>query len=137
MKPTHYGQIAAVIFAAEGAFAVTHLIVGGKYDHFPHLLNVIVDVGLAAIWLAAAVAVTIRHTLAAFLAVVVGGVATHLHGILFSTVSPGTGVGVPFLLASCILPVLAVRSAPAWTAAAREAEGRHAPPASLPRSSHA
>jgi hypothetical protein len=137
MKPTHYGQIAAVIFAAEAAFAVTHRIVGGEYGRFTHTFNVSVDLVLAAIWLTAAVAVTVRRTFAAFLAVLIGGLATHIHGILFSVASPGTGAGVPFLLASCILPLLAVRSAPAWSAASKEAEERRMHPTSMQRSSHA
>jgi hypothetical protein len=125
MKPRRYAEIATVILLAQAAFAIVHRITGSEYGHFAHLQNVVVDVGLAVIWLAGALACAIRgSSMAAFLAVLVALAVTHIHGVMFSVAAPGKGYGVPFLVTSALLPLLLALSAPAWKRASTAAEGR-------------
>lgn len=138
MKPAHHAEVAAIVFLGGVAFAVTHLVSGAHYGHFVHLHNVIIDVGLATIWSAAALASLVRRTFASFLAVVAGTAVAHIHGFLFSVAAPGTGAGVPFLIASSVLlPLLFTWSAPAWRTAAAAPERRRVSAHSLSRPSHA
>jgi hypothetical protein len=123
MKPKHYAEIAAALFAAGAAFALIHRLSGGEYRHFVHTHNVIIDIGLFAIWTAGAVGALTRRSIGAFFAVIVAALVTHIHGLMFSVSWPGKGYGVPFLLASAVLPILLILSAPSWQkSAAREAE---------------
>jgi hypothetical protein len=125
MKPRHYAQAAALVFLAGAVFAIVHRATGSEYRHFVHWQNVVVDVALAVIWLAGAVACLVRRPMAAFFAVLVAALVTHLHGWMFSVSAPGTGYGVPFLLASVLVPYLLARSAPAWREVPAAGEERH------------
>jgi hypothetical protein len=127
LKPQHAADIAALVFLAEAAFAVIHRLSGGEYWGFTHLHNVVIDLGLAAIWLSAAAAVTIRHSFPVFFVAIVGGAVSLIHGLMFSVASRGTGFGVPFIVAAVLLGFLLTHSVPAWdttTAAPAEAHRR-------------
>jgi hypothetical protein len=114
MKPQHYAEVGALIFAAEATFAVVHRLTGGEYAGFVHLHNVIVDVGLATIWLIAATAMMVRRTFPLLFAVVLGAFASLVHGVQFSIASPGMWFGFPFMLAAGVLMAMLRKSMPAW-----------------------
>jgi hypothetical protein len=114
MRPRRYAQLAAVIFLAQAMFAVVHRISGGEYGHFIHVQNVLVDLSLAVLWLGGAAGCLVRRSMVAFFAVLLAALASYMHGIMFSVAAPGTGYGVPFLVASALLPLLVALSSPAW-----------------------
>jgi hypothetical protein len=137
MKPAHDAELVAALFAAGAFFAIIHLALGAPYEHSVHLYNVALDAGLAATWLCAAAGALVRRTFASLLAVIVGTATAFLHGLLFSVAAPGTGDGVPFLVASAVIPLLLVRSAPAWRVLSRPAAPEPSRRASTSRPSHA
>jgi hypothetical protein len=113
MQPRTYARVAAVILLAEGTYAVVHRILGGEYDNFVHLHNVIVDFGLMTIWFTAAVCALFPGPPATLYLVVLGGAASVVHGSIFS-LSSATPIGLPFLLAGPVVIWSLVRAAPAW-----------------------
>jgi hypothetical protein len=114
MKPQHAADVAALVFLAEAAFALIHRLSGFEYWGFTHLHNVVIDLGLAAIWLASAAAVTIRRSFPLFFVAMVGAAVSLIHGLMFSIAARGTGFGVPFLAAAVLLGYLLKHSVPAW-----------------------
>lgn len=137
MEAKRYAEVAAALFLAQAAFAIVHRISGAEYRHFVHLQNVIIDVGLATIWIAGAIACFTRRSKAAFLAVIAAVLVTFMHGIMFSLAAPGKGYGVPFLVSSALLSLLLARSARAWSSAATPSAARQEIHAALPRPRHA
>jgi hypothetical protein len=128
MKPQHAAEGAALVFLAEATFAVVHRISGGEYGRFTHVHNVVIDIGLAAIWLGAAAAVMVRRGFPIFFLAMVGAAVSLIHGLMFSVASPGTGVGIPFMVACVVIAFLLKRSVPAWdTTTAAPVEAAHAP----------
>jgi hypothetical protein len=116
MRPQRAAEVAALVFLAQAAFAVIHRLSGGEYRGFTHEHNVVIDLGLAAIWLSSVVAVTIRRSFPLFFVAMVGAAVSLIHGLMFSVASHGKGFGVPFLVASVLLGYLLKHSVPAWDA---------------------
>jgi hypothetical protein len=137
MKPAHDAELAAVLFAAGASFAIIHLALGAHYEHSVHLYNVALDAGLAVTWSCAAAGTLVRRTFASVLAAIVGAATAFLQGLLFSVAAPGTGDGVPFLVASAVIALLLVLSAPAWRVLSKKAAAKPSRGASLPRPRHA
>ena len=117
MKSEHYAEIAAVVFAAEGAFAVIHRVTGGEYPHFEHVHNVAIDIALAAVWFAAAVAMLFRKSFPVLFLAGTAIAVSLMHGLMMSVAFPGTAYGVPFMAAMVVLAMLLKRSLPAWDTA--------------------
>jgi hypothetical protein len=115
LEPTQHALVAACVLAAQGVFAVVHLILGPNYPGFTWITNVLVDASLAAVWSAAALAMLVRRTTVAFFVVMLAILASLTHGVLYSMVAPSTGVGVPFLVGAGIVSFCAMRSKPAWS----------------------
>lgn len=120
MRPVRYAYVAGVLFAAEAAFAIVHRLAGGRYAGFSHIHDVVIDLGLAVIWSAAALACLIHRSWPAFVIAFVGSAVSVIHGVLFSiaTTDHGPfGVGIPFLVAAAVQFYCAVHDAPAFLAA--------------------
>jgi len=138
MKPHHYAEIAALVLGAEASFAVIHRVMGGEYAGYSHAYSVFVDVGLAALWLSGAAAAVVRRTAPAFFVVVLGVMASLTYGLMFLVASPGTGAGLPFLVAAAVIAVMLNLSKSAWRMGPTErADGTLAAGLRLPLPSHA
>lgn len=121
MTPSVSARFAAALFAAEAIFPIAHRIAGADYRGFAHVHNVFVDTGLAVIWITAAVACLTRRSGLALVAVCIGGIASFVHGLMFSVANSSVGpygVGLPFLFAGVAQAYLTVHAIPAF---------RHAP----------
>jgi hypothetical protein len=117
MRPARYAYVAGVLFAAEAAFAIVHRLAGGRYPGFTHTHDVVIDLGLAVIWSAAAVACLIHRSWPAFVVAFVGSAVSVIHGVMFSvalTHRGPYGVGIPFLIAATVQFYCAVHDAPAF-----------------------
>jgi hypothetical protein len=117
MSPSTSARIASALFAAEAVFAVVHLLVGGGYRGYVHSFGVIVDCGLAAIWIAATVAGVVQRSGLALATMWVGAAVSIVHGFLFSvqTSSVGPyGVGLPFVFAAGAQAYLIAQATPAF-----------------------
>jgi hypothetical protein len=127
VKPQHYAEVASLILAAEATFAITHRLMGGEYRGYVHEFNVVIDVGLAALWLAAATAAMLhRSSSRAFVLVALATLVSFLHGMMFSIAS-ARGLGLPFVVAAVVLVVALKRSLPAWHLDAVPVAPGHAP----------
>jgi hypothetical protein len=71
------------------------------------------------------------------LTVLLTALVTHIHGIMFSVAAPGKGYGVPFLVASVVLPLLLALSAPAWRVRSAPSNVEHRQRDALLRTRHA
>jgi hypothetical protein len=113
LKPRHYAEIAALIFAAQGAFAIIHRLRGAEYAGYVHDFNVVTDVGLAVLWLAAATAAMLHRGSRAFDLTCFATLTSLVFGTMFSIAS-ARGLGLPFMVAAVVLVVALRRSLPAW-----------------------
>jgi hypothetical protein len=107
----------ALTFAAEATFAVVHLATGARYFGFTHLHNVVIDVSLATIWTASALAALFHRSWAGFFTILVGASVSIVHGVMYSialTQRGPFGVTVPFLLGAAVQFYLAVHAAPVF-----------------------
>ncbi|MGH7297465.1 MAG: hypothetical protein ACRELB_21190 [Polyangiaceae bacterium] len=117
MKPRHYADVAAAVLVIEAAFAVTHCLTGGQYGGCTRSYSIVMDVGFAAVWLAAAVATVVRRSFPALFLATAGAGASLMMAFLFSVAAPGTGAGLPFLLATGVVAAALVLALPGWHAA--------------------
>jgi hypothetical protein len=123
MKPATYAKLAALLFAAQAIFAVVHRLVGGEYRGFTHVHNVVIDILLAVIWTAATVTALMRRPPKAGVLLVLGAIASLMHGLMFNLTSADEGprgAGIPFLLAAIVESLFIVRAAPAFQVVGRE-----------------
>jgi hypothetical protein len=118
MSPKRYGQLAAVLFAAEAIFAIVHLALGAKYPHFTHSNNVVIDLLLAIVWTAAAVASLMPQTWPAPFVMMCGAALSAMQGFMFTVstndVGP-VGVGLPFFAAAAVQFYCTFHAAPPLT----------------------
>jgi hypothetical protein len=114
MRPQLASTAAALVFVALAAFAIVHRAVGGNYWGVTPAGNVVVDVMLAVVWLAAAAAAVLRRGFPLYFLAMSGAAVALIHGLMFSVVSRGTGAGVPFLVAAVAITLLLTRSRSAW-----------------------
>lgn len=134
LRPKHYAWIAAVLFAAEMAFAVIHRATGARYHGFSRGHDIVIDLGLAASWGAAAVACLVRAGWPAICLALWGGLVSVIHGFMYSIALTDTGphgASVPFLIAAAVQLYCVAQMGPAFFEAhePREAaaEPEHAP----------
>ncbi len=123
MSPSTSARVASVLFAAQATFAIVHPATGGEYRGCTHVHNVVVDLGLAAIWLAATFAGLVQRSGLALAVMCVGAMASLIHGINFSVILSSVGpygVGIPFVLAAMAETYLIVQAAPAFRHVAAE-----------------
>jgi hypothetical protein len=126
MTPTKYGRVAAAIFALEAIFPIAHRLAGARYPGTTYGHTLAIDVGLAVIWIAAAVGGMVQRRSWAFFAMCVGAMASLIHGHMFSVVlsSHGPyGVALPFLVAFVVQMICIVRAAPAFRESVVERAG--------------
>jgi hypothetical protein len=138
MSPSTSARIASALFAAEAMFAVVHLLVGGGYRGVVHSFGVLVDCGLAAIWIAATVAGLVQRSGLALATMWVGAAVSLTHGFLFSVATSSVGpygVGLPFVFAAVAQAYLIAQAAPAFRHV--RAEPREAEPSAPPFGQHA
>jgi hypothetical protein len=118
MSPKRYAQAAAVLFAAEAVFAILHLALGGRYPTFTHASSIVIDVVLALVWIAAAVASLTPQTWPAPFLMMFGASVSAMHGFVYtvSTNDSGPlGVGLPFLAAAAVQFYCTFKAAPPLT----------------------
>ncbi len=116
-RPSTYALYAAALFALQALFPIVHRLAGGQYHGYTHAFSAVVDVVLAALWIAAAVAGVVRRSGLALAVMCVAAAATHVHGFLLSvsTSSHGPyGVGIPFLVASGLEAFFLAQATPAF-----------------------
>lgn len=117
MTPVNYARLAALLFAAETAFAVVHRLTGGVYPGYTNGYTVFNDVSLAVVWGAATLACLIHRGWPGFVMLLVGSSASLMFGMLFSLASGKLvpiGVGIPFLVAGGGQLYMAVHAARAF-----------------------
>jgi len=111
MTAKTWAKVLPSLFVAEAVYAVIHRATGGEYGTFTHAHNAVIDVALATIWSAAALAVALR-TFTLPLGII-GTTASVIHGTLFCLASSSPD-GLPFLAAGPLILVALIRSAPVW-----------------------
>jgi hypothetical protein len=115
VKPFTFGRLAAATFAAEALFPIIHRAVGARYHGFTHIHDVVVDFGLAAVWLASALAGALGRPPRAFFVMLAGASLSFIHFIMFSISLSNhgpRGASLPWLVLFPIQMYLVVRSAP-------------------------
>jgi hypothetical protein len=138
MSPSAYARVASGLFAAEAIFPIAHRFAGADYRGFAHVHNVVVDSGLAIVWITAAVAGLTRRSGLALAAMCIGALLSLVHGLMFSVATSSVGpygVGLPFLFAAIAQTYLIVQAAPAFRHAPEEP--REPSPAPSPAPHHA
>lgn len=126
MKPSTHARIAAAIFAAQACFPILHRATGGRYAGFTFVHDVIVDTGLAAIWLAAVLAGVMHRPPRAWFVLIAGMGLSVIHGIMYSiatSVDGPRGAGIPFLVAAVVEGYFVANAAPAFRS--RRAQREH------------
>jgi hypothetical protein len=132
MKPSTFGRIAGLTFAAEAVFPIAHRAAGAWYGGLTHSNTVAVDVGLAVIWIASAVVGLVQPPGRAYFVLLVGTAVTLIHFVLFS-VSTGVhgprGVALPWLVLFPLQAYWVLRAAPAfWNRGEEPAAGAEPAP---------
>ena len=109
----HYADLAAILFAIQGIFAVLHRALGREYSGYTHSTNVFFDTLYAILWLACAAACLVRRSSAAWVIAWLGMYASLYFGIMFS-VATANMVGLPFLVAAGLIAFCLSRSLRVW-----------------------
>ena len=123
--PSIYSWVASATFAAEAVFAIVHRATGAEYPGFAHVHNVVIDLGLAAIWLIAAFVALLRRPTGALAFLLAGAATSFLHFLLFTIASTARSpsiVGLPFLAAALVQFIYTAHAFPEFT---RAHERRH------------
>jgi hypothetical protein len=123
-RTEHYADLAAVIFALQGIFAVLHRVLGGEYKGFSHGYNVVIDLGLAVLWFGGTIACLRRRSNLAWTVATLASLASLIQGVMFS-VSSARGYGLPFMLAFFVTALCLARSLPLWRVETVSAERYH------------
>lgn len=114
--------MAALLFAVQTLFPIVHRAVGARYMGFTHLYTVAIDIGLALIWGASAIAGLIQRPRHAFFVMLAGTAVTFIHFLMFSVITGAhgpRGASLPWLVAFAVQAYWTVRAAPAFFAPAR------------------
>lgn len=122
MKPRSYALIAAGVFGAEAAYVALHAITGTEYAGFTHAHNVVIDALMTALWLTAAVALSMRRAPPAFAVIAFGVMVSFANGFLYA-VAGGHALGLLFLAGAAITGYCVKRSMPPLTE--HVSSGRH------------
>jgi hypothetical protein len=136
MSPIGYARTAAGTFAAEAIFPIVHRLTGSAYNGFSHVHDVVIDTGLAVVWITAALVGFLRRPSNGPAFLLAGASVSLIHGFMFSVATCDRGpigAGIPFLAAGAAQLYLIAHAFPAFAqraerrevAAPREAE---APP---------
>jgi hypothetical protein len=118
VDPVFYSRVAAGLFAVEAVFPIAHRLAGAEYFGFTHAHNVAVDLGLAVIWLSAALVALLRRPLNGLAALLAGAATSVIHGLLFTIATSHSGpsvVGLPFLGAAVVQFYCTAHAVPAFT----------------------
>jgi hypothetical protein len=117
MTPSSYARAAAVLFAVEAIFPIAHRLAGAEYRGLTHTFTVVVDVGIAIVWIAAAIAGFLQRSSFGLSVMFVGAAVSLIHGFNFSVATSSVGpygVGIPFVLVAAVQTYLTVLGAPAF-----------------------
>jgi hypothetical protein len=114
MKPEQCAHVGAVILVAEAAFAATQFAVGGFYHAWIRPYGHVIDVALAAIWLAGAASLWLRRFAGAGFLAELAALVSLIHGLFFALAAPRTAFGLPFIAAGVVVAVCAQVSRGAW-----------------------
>jgi hypothetical protein len=109
----HYADLAAVLFALQGIFAVLHRLLHREYHGFSHANNVVTDTGLALMFFAGTIACLSRRSNLAWTIAVLATLVSLIHGVMFSVTS-ARGYGLPFMVAFFVEALCLSRSLPLW-----------------------
>jgi hypothetical protein len=125
MSPVNNARACATLLGAQAVFAIAHLASGAIYAGYSRAFDVVTDVTIALVWIAAAVAGFVRRPLnLSFLLLVTGAFVSLVHGLLYSTVASEEtmGAGLPFVVAATLELWFVVHAAPAFRDAAGQRE---------------
>jgi hypothetical protein len=125
MSPIGYARTAGVLFAAEAVFPIVHRLTGSEYLGFTHLHNVVIDTGLAVVWITAAVVAFVRRPSNGPAFLLAGASVSLMHEIMFSVAtcdSGPIGAGIPFLVVGGVQLYLIAHTFPAFAERAERHE---------------